>query len=201
MISRRRRLDRELRRRALGSRPHCRAAAGDGPAAGRRRRHSHLRSPSGPAPAAPAGPHAPKLDRAQGARCCTNWESMPSWPIRPMRRCWGSRAGEFFERIVLGQLRACGMVEGQNFFFGHDRGGNIEVLGEFCRLAGIPLEVVEPVQIDGQVVSSSRVRTLISAGAGCGGRPAAHPALPDSWDGGSRPGPRKQAWVPDRQCR
>ena len=77
----------------------------------------------------------------------------------------GLAAGEFFERIILGQLRARGMVEGQNFFFGHDRGGNIEVLGRFCRQAGIPLEVVEPVQIDGQVVSSSRVRTLISAGA------------------------------------
>ncbi len=77
----------------------------------------------------------------------------------------GLAAGEFFDRIILGQLRARGMVEGQNFFFGHDRGGNIEVLGRFCRQAGIPLEVVEPVQIDGQVVSSSRVRTLISAGA------------------------------------
>ena len=74
-------------------------------------------------------------------------------------------AGEFFDCIVLGRLRARGMVEGQNFFFGHDRGGNIEVLGKFCRDSGIPLEVVEPVQIDGQVVSSSRVRTLISAGA------------------------------------
>jgi riboflavin kinase/FMN adenylyltransferase len=73
-------------------------------------------------------------------------------------------AEEFFERIVLGRLQARGMVEGQNFFFGHDRGGNIEVLGRFCRQAGIPLEVVEPVQIDGQVVSSSRVRTLISGG-------------------------------------
>ncbi len=76
----------------------------------------------------------------------------------------GLTASQFFDRIVLGQLRARGMVEGQNFFFGHDRGGNISVLGEFCRLAGIPLEVVEPVQIDGQVVSSSRVRALISAG-------------------------------------
>ena len=73
-------------------------------------------------------------------------------------------AGEFFDRIILGQLRARGLVEGQNFFFGHDRGGNIEVLGQFCRHSGIPLEVVEPVQMGGQVVSSSRVRTLISAG-------------------------------------
>ena len=73
-------------------------------------------------------------------------------------------AREFFDRILVGQLRARGMVEGQNFFFGHDRGGNISVLGQFCRLAGIALEVVEPVRIDGQVVSSSRVRALISAG-------------------------------------
>ena len=73
-------------------------------------------------------------------------------------------ASEFFDRIILGQLRARGLVEGQNFFFGHDRGGNIKVLGQFCQRSGIPLEVVEPVQIAGQVVSSSRVRTLISAG-------------------------------------
>ncbi len=73
-------------------------------------------------------------------------------------------AGEFFDRIILGQLRARGLVEGQNFFFGHDRGGNIEVLGQFCQHSGIPLEVVDPVQMGGQVVSSSRVRTLISAG-------------------------------------
>jgi riboflavin kinase/FMN adenylyltransferase len=74
-------------------------------------------------------------------------------------------AGEFFDRIILAQLCARGLVEGQNFFFGHDRGGNIEVLGQFCRRSGIPLEVVEAAQIDGQVVSSSRVRTLIAAGA------------------------------------
>jgi riboflavin kinase / FMN adenylyltransferase len=76
----------------------------------------------------------------------------------------GLTASEFFDRIILGQLRARGLVEGQNFFFGHDRGGNIEVLRQFCRQAGITLEVVEPIRIDGEVVSSSRVRALISAG-------------------------------------
>ena len=73
-------------------------------------------------------------------------------------------ANEFFQRIVLGRLQARGMVEGRNFFFGHDRDGDIEVLGRFCHSAGIPLEVVEPAEIDGQVVSSSRVRALIAAG-------------------------------------
>jgi riboflavin kinase/FMN adenylyltransferase len=73
-------------------------------------------------------------------------------------------ASEFFQRIVLGQLQARGMVEGRNFFFGHGRGGDIEVLGRYCRSAGIPLEVVDPAEIDGQIVSSSRVRALISTG-------------------------------------
>jgi riboflavin kinase / FMN adenylyltransferase len=73
-------------------------------------------------------------------------------------------AGDFFQRIVLGQLQARGMVEGRNFFFGHDRGGDIDVLARFCRAAGVRLEVVEPAEIDGQVVSSSRVRELIAAG-------------------------------------
>jgi len=73
-------------------------------------------------------------------------------------------ASDFFQRIVLGHLQARGLVEGRNFFFGHDRGGDIEVLARFCRDAGIRLDVVEPAQIDGNVVSSSRVRKLIAAG-------------------------------------
>jgi riboflavin kinase/FMN adenylyltransferase len=73
-------------------------------------------------------------------------------------------ASQFFQRIVLGQLQARGMVEGHNFFFGHDRGGDIEMLSRFCRDAGIPLEVVEPALSDGLPVSSSRARRLIAAG-------------------------------------
>ena len=45
-------------------------------------------------------------------------------------------AREFFDRIVLGRLRARGLVEGRNFFFGHDRQGTVEVLRRFCDQAG-----------------------------------------------------------------
>ncbi len=71
---------------------------------------------------------------------------------------------EFFQRIVRDTLQAQAMVEGQNFFFGHDRAGNVEVLGQLCEAAGISLEVVEPVIVDDQPVSSSRVRRSIAAG-------------------------------------
>lgn len=71
---------------------------------------------------------------------------------------------EFFQRIVRDTLQAQAMVEGRNFFFGHDRAGNVDVLRGLCDAAGISLEVIEPVIVDGQPVSSSRVRQLIAAG-------------------------------------
>jgi riboflavin kinase / FMN adenylyltransferase len=71
---------------------------------------------------------------------------------------------EFFDQIVRGRLGAQAMVEGANFFFGHRRQGNVELLGRFCRDSGVTLEVVEPVVIDGQAVSSSRVRSLVAEG-------------------------------------
>ncbi len=71
---------------------------------------------------------------------------------------------EFFERIVQRQLEARAIVEGPNFYFGHDRKGTIDVLRQLATKAGIELEVVEPLVIGGEFVSSSRVRRLISQG-------------------------------------
>jgi riboflavin kinase/FMN adenylyltransferase len=71
---------------------------------------------------------------------------------------------EFFDSIVRGQLAARAMVEGPNFFFGRDRTGTIDVLRRFTAEAGMALEVVEPVMAGGEIVSSSRVRKLLSAG-------------------------------------
>jgi riboflavin kinase / FMN adenylyltransferase len=71
---------------------------------------------------------------------------------------------QFFDRIVREQLQAAAMVEGPNFFFGHNRAGNVEVLREFCRQAQMPFEVPEPVDVAGQIVSSSRIRGLVLAG-------------------------------------
>lgn len=71
---------------------------------------------------------------------------------------------EFFDSMVCRSLGARAMVEGPNFFFGHDRKGNVDTLRRFTAEAGIMLEIVEPVQIDGDYVSSSRVRRLVSQG-------------------------------------
>ncbi len=71
---------------------------------------------------------------------------------------------EFFDEIVRGKLAARAMVEGPNFFFGHGRTGTIDVLRAFTSDAGMTLEVVEPVVVGGEIVSSSRVRKLLAAG-------------------------------------
>jgi len=73
-------------------------------------------------------------------------------------------AREFFDQIVCGRLQARVLVEGPDFFFGRDRLGRIELLRQFCVDAGVTLDVVEPVRIGGEVVSSSRIRRLITAG-------------------------------------
>lgn len=71
---------------------------------------------------------------------------------------------EFFDQVVRGRLAAKAMVEGPNFFFGHNRMGTIEVLRKLTSEAGLVLEIVEPVIVEGEIVSSSRVRTLLAAG-------------------------------------
>jgi riboflavin kinase/FMN adenylyltransferase len=71
---------------------------------------------------------------------------------------------EFFDRIVREQLDARAIVEGPNFFFGRDRAGTIDVLRQYTAETGIALEIVEPVQVDGEFVSSSRVRKLLAEG-------------------------------------
>jgi len=57
------------------------------------------------------------------------------------------------------------MVEGPNFFFGRDRGGNVDVLAELCGSANIQLNIVEPMEFGSQMISSTRIRGLLAEGA------------------------------------
>jgi riboflavin kinase/FMN adenylyltransferase len=72
--------------------------------------------------------------------------------------------GDFFRAVVQDQLAARAMVEGSNFGFGHNREGTVETLAQLCRKADIRLVVVPPVEWNGGIVSSSRVRTALLQG-------------------------------------
>ncbi len=68
---------------------------------------------------------------------------------------------EFFEII---SKNVKGIVVGHDFKFGKGAGGNVEKLKEFCEKSGIELRVVEPIMIDGERVSSSKIRNYLKEG-------------------------------------
>ena len=84
------------------------------------------------------------------------------WPTSQELLSLGPR--EFFDQVILNELQATGMVEGPNFFFGRNRSGNVQLLSKYCREANLAFEVVKPVEDTSEMVSSSRIRKLISAG-------------------------------------
>jgi len=55
-------------------------------------------------------------------------------------------------------------VVGAGFTFGRRRSGNIELLRQFGALHGFGVEVVEPIELDGERVSSTRVREALVTG-------------------------------------
>lgn len=77
-------------------------------------------------------------------------------------------AAEFFDRIVVESLAARAIVEGPNFYFGHNREGDVQLLERLASRVGVTLDVVEPIVLDGEIVSSSRVRRLIAVGDAAG---------------------------------
>ena len=70
-----------------------------------------------------------------------------------------------FVADLLGKhIGAAGVVTGEDFTFGKARGGNVQVLRDVGATCGITTRQVGPVKLDGQVVSSSRVRDALKAG-------------------------------------
>jgi riboflavin kinase/FMN adenylyltransferase len=70
----------------------------------------------------------------------------------------------FFDHVIHARLGARSLVEGPDFRFGRGRAGTVATLRDLGRRAGVGLVVVPPLEIDGQIVSSSKVRTALLAG-------------------------------------
>jgi riboflavin kinase/FMN adenylyltransferase len=85
--------------------------------------------------------------------------------LRVTREMLALRAAEFFAQVIQERLHTRALVEGTNFGFGRGREGNVQTLAQLCKPAGIHLTVVPPVILDGVEVSSSQVRSALSAGA------------------------------------
>ena len=73
-------------------------------------------------------------------------------------------AEQFVAERLLGCLRVAGVMTGQDFTFGHAKGGSAAVLAALGHGAGFSAETVGPVALDDEQVSSSRIRELLRAG-------------------------------------
>lgn len=84
--------------------------------------------------------------------------------IAPTRELLELSAGDFFSRVLVRGLAARGVVEGPDFCFGKNRAGTMVTLCQLCREGGLELVEAEPVTLDGEPVSSTRIRAGIEAG-------------------------------------
>jgi riboflavin kinase / FMN adenylyltransferase len=78
---------------------------------------------------------------------------------------------DFIERILVGRLHAGAILVGGNFRFGHRGAGDVRLLSEFGARSGFDVEVVPPVEVGGQIVSSSAIRGAVASGNVAGAIP------------------------------
>ena len=73
-------------------------------------------------------------------------------------------SAEAFVQSLIDDYHAAGVVTGTDFTFGKGRGGNVGLLAQKGQSLGLRTEAVEPVLLDGEIVSSSRVREALQTG-------------------------------------
>jgi len=71
---------------------------------------------------------------------------------------------EFVDKILIGICHAKEVCCGFNFTFGCGGRANSQMLSELCAERGIRADVSDAVLVDGEPVSSTRIRSLIAAG-------------------------------------
>ena len=76
----------------------------------------------------------------------------------------GVEAQEFIREYLMRRIGVRKMWVGKDLRFGKARKGRVEDLMRWGKKAGFEVGVIEPVQLEGHRVSSSRIRTLIEHG-------------------------------------
>ena len=71
---------------------------------------------------------------------------------------------QFVDDILIKSMGAKALFCGENFFFGKNRSGNVQVLKELCSTRGVDVFIVPTVELDGVTVSSSEIRNALTDG-------------------------------------
>ena len=78
---------------------------------------------------------------------------------RLMRMPWQDFADNIIQELNIGWI-----VVGHDFCFGYKGEGTAQRLQEYCEARGIGCDIIQPVMLDGRVVSSTYIRQLIAEG-------------------------------------
>jgi riboflavin kinase/FMN adenylyltransferase len=76
-------------------------------------------------------------------------------------------ADEFIRDVLVGRLKARAVIVGHNYAFGRGKKGTTELLRRRGRKHGFSVKVVRNARLHGDVVSSSRIRSLLGRGRVC----------------------------------
>lgn len=76
----------------------------------------------------------------------------------------GLAPNAFIDHIVLGALCARAIIVGYDFSYGAGRAGSTDALRVHGNRAGIEVDILAPVEVAGEVVSSTRVRAYLRTG-------------------------------------
>jgi riboflavin kinase / FMN adenylyltransferase len=80
-------------------------------------------------------------------------------------KAFSEKSGEQFSReLAAGFKRLDSVSVGRAFTFGHRRSGNVELLEAMGKELGFRVRAVAELRLDGEAISSTRVRELVAAG-------------------------------------
>jgi riboflavin kinase / FMN adenylyltransferase len=71
---------------------------------------------------------------------------------------------DFVKRFLVDTMRVQVVLIGRNFRFGHRQAGDAKLLGELGQRWGFEVEIVSPIVLDGDVVSSTAIRCALRDG-------------------------------------
>lgn len=84
--------------------------------------------------------------------------------IQPFTREFAGMLPEDYLEALTDGLRAKAIVIGENYTFGREGRGNAMMVRQLASKYGYRAKIVEPVAVDGNMVSSTRIRNMIKNG-------------------------------------
>ncbi len=80
------------------------------------------------------------------------------------RETAATKPADFVTRYLDGQMRTAYLCAGPDISFGKGGAGNYALLAEYAGTCGYQVELIDKVRVDGEEVSSTRVRQAVRAG-------------------------------------